>query len=643
MSILEDKIQKALNTISEADTPWENREPWRLANGEWKDPANPSYIRSYAEDCLHKTYGPLRKDSTWSEDEWDPRASRYLLGFEPPPPRDYEPGGRAPVWTENEVTVAYAGDMGKAGDKDYKMILGPANSPLLNLAKKLARAYKIDNPEAIQELYTNGLLRLSQLMKPGIDAGAPGPLRKDGTRGDPTGFISWIKNDLEKSLISGFGTTKAEKRALTAVKKLVDVAGSKTKATADVDMVLSPTFEGTQYQIAPEYQEDGPNKYDKDPGNPYGRYTWYIFQVGNDLRQALISKDAERIDLLKRELQQKIGQIEDGNELTLGLSTGSMQAISTPRGTKNVPLTSIDKPIGDEGFSAAETLVARSAAKTEPTPTEAAFFTVLEICLNLDGVASKYLPTDPTEWNEKIAIPANKVHQALKLTKEGSLPKELHIERNQLLKSFDSMEFRCVLRLLGGLCANYPGKGKMRSSLGTPRHAAGWWNPYEDPEIEPIPEFEDYSDEEEEQDLGASGGSLAQKGEWTSAWRLKGSPLMGNKDIADEFRNEAQEMLEFGIPSAWADMVEAGNSKIMSDQTVNKYGLRAYTKLIVVATMYKNRSFSESVDDIDRLLISETALSMARVLSKSFESTIFVPQDDLGHLYRAHKMKKFRA
>jgi hypothetical protein len=118
---------------------------------------------------------------------------------------------------------------------------------------------------------------------------------------------------------------------------------------------------------------------------------------------------------------------------------------------------------------------------------------------------------------------------------------------------------------------------------------------------------------------------------------------MGNKDIADEFRDEAQKMLEFGIPSAWANLVEAGNSKIMSDQTVNKYGLRAYTKLIVVATMYKNRSFAESVDDTDRILISETALTMARVLSKSFEPTVFVPQDDLGRLYQAHKMKKIRA
>jgi hypothetical protein len=94
---------------------------------------------------------------------------------------------------------------------------------------------------------------------------------------------------------------------------------------------------------------------------------------------------------------------------------------------------------------------------------------------------------------------------------------------------------------------------------------------------------------------------------------------------------------------AWANLVEAGNSKIMSDQTVNKYGLRAYTKLIVVATMYKNRSFAESVDDTDRILISETALTMARVLSKSFEPTVFVPQDDLGRLYQAHKMKKIRA
>jgi len=638
MSILEDKIQKALATILEADTPWENREPWNLTDGKWKDPSNPSYIRSYAEDCLHKTYGPLRKDSTWSYDAWDPRASKYLLGFEPPPPRDYEPGERAPVWTENEVTVAYAGDMGRAGDKDYKMILGPANSPLLNLAKKLARAYKVDNPEAIQELYTNGLLRLSQLMKPGIDAGAPGPIKKDGTRGDPTGFISWIKNDLEKSLISGFGTTRAEKRAKTAATKLTTA-----KTAADVDSVLSPTFEGMQYQIDPEYQEEGPNKYDKNPGNPYGRYTWFIFQIGNELRQAILSKDTEQISTLKQELEEKIGEIESGNELTMGLSTGSMQAISTPRGTKNVPLTSIDKPIGDEGFSAAETLVARTSKNTEPTPTEAAFFTVLEICLNLDGVASKYLPTDPIEWENNIVIPANKVHQALKLTKEGSLPKELHIERKNLLKSFDSMEFRCVLRLLGGLCANYPGKGKMRSSLNTPRHSEGWWKPYEDPEIEPIPDFEDYSDDEEEQDRSASGGDLAQKGEWTSAWRLKGSPLMGNKDIADEFRDEAQKMLEFGIPSAWANLVEAGNSKIMSDQTVNKYGLRAYTKLIVVATMYKNRSFAESVDDTDRILISETALTMARVLSKSFEPTVFVPQDDLGRLYQAHKMKKIRA
>jgi hypothetical protein len=633
MSILEDKIQKALNTILEADTPWENREPWNLSNGQWKDPSNPNYIRAYAEDCLHKTYGPLRKDSTWSTDKWDPRASRYLLGFEPPPPRDYEPGGRAPVWTEGEVTVAYAGDMGKAGDKNYKMILGPANSPLLNLAKKLARAYKIDNPEAIQELYTNGLLRLSQLMKPGVDAGAHGPMRKDGTRGEPTGFISWIKNDLEKSLISGFGTTKAEKRAKTAVTTL-----SKAKNAAEIDSVLAPTFEGTRYQISPEYQEEGPNKYDKDPGNPYGKYTWYIYQIGNDLKQALQLKDAEYIDSLRKELLQKINEIAEGSELTLGLSTGSMQAISTPRGTKNVPLTSIDKPIGDEGFSAAETLVARADQNAEPTPTEAAFYTVLEICLNLDNASAKFLPTDPVEWQNKIVVPANQVHQALKLTKEGSLPKELHIERNQLLKGFDSMEFRCVLRLLGGLCANYPGKGKMRSALEIPRHAAGWWKPYEDPEIEAIPEFEDDSNEGEEQDSGQ-----APKGEWVSAWRLKGYPLMGNKDIAEEFRDEAQKMLEFGIPSAWADMVEAGNSKIMSDQTVNKYGLRAYTKLIVVATMYKNRSFSESVDDIDRMLISETALTMARVLSKSFESTVFVPQDDLGHLYRAHKMKKIRA
>ena len=491
----------------------------------WKDPNSPNYDRRYAEDCLFHTIGPLTENPKWSPTEWFPRASEL------PPPEGYKPEGPAPRWTPDEVVIAYAGDpsqLGKEGPRAPGRTGGPKDAPLLRLAMRLSRDAKRGGFQNVSENYQNGLLELSKLLKPGRDASrAP--------------FIGWVTKSIFGAMKHGVGQTLETQRGVTVLKKMSNIKGPRDAyGRLSYKTLLEPAIEkinGYIDIIAPKYQEITSNKYDKDPGNPYGQYSPYVYKLGEALIWAMQEEDPEKEKEVRAELAAALEKAEALGDITLGMTTGAFSAISTPKdfiyppqrykktgesnfdseeeyqkalrdhkiARRELRSSSIDMPMGDEGNTAAETLVSGGSDDLARFIDQEAVTEIINIALKED-LYDIYGPSpDFQEFLDEVNATPDEV--------KGTLSPD---------------EFRVLIRNLGSLASQYPGRNKVRSS-NVPRYSEGWLKPGEDPELEEIPE---------------SGKT------WESLWLRKGMPSQSAEDTEKEFKDEASEFKQLNIPTA---------------------------------------------------------------------------------------------
>ena len=248
-------------------------------------------------------------------------------------------------------------------------------------------------------------------------------------------------------------------------------------------------------------------------------------------------EDPEKEKEVRAELAAALEKAEALGDITLGMTTGAFSAISTPKdfiyppqrykktgesnfdseeeyqkalrdhkiARRELRSSSIDMPMGDEGNTAAETLVSGGSDDLARFIDQEAVTEIINIALKED-LYDIYGPSpDFQEFLDEVNATPDEV--------KGTLSPD---------------EFRVLIRNLGSLASQYPGRNKVRSS-NVPRYSEGWLKPGEDPELEEIPE---------------SGKT------WESLWLRKGMPSQSAEDTEKEFKDEASEFKQLNIPTA---------------------------------------------------------------------------------------------
>lgn len=719
MSILADKLDRALVTIREAK-PKVQEKPVEMYSGWWKDPIHPYYRRAYAEDCLYMTIGPMRPDSKWSAAAWNPRASKseglrpdlpFPDGCAPPP--DYEQGGKAPIWTETEVVIAYAGD--PIARKKSK---SPIGSPLMRIIKKLSRIYRKENPADVDEMYALGLSRLALLLKPGYDQGR-------------SPFISYAQREVEQAIQNGFGSTAELNKAKVALKTLISSRDS--KAILKVIDLIGEQYRSTQVSGAA-------TPFDKTPENPYAQYSGIIFELGTQLLTAIQNGDIDYETEIREELNSTLQRLEAGTEMNLGLRTGLMQAVSqerseekphdmgyrwlmnakslsdigtilnpghsklrakenpygehteyimqkakemipsfkelenirdnadeedpevksaksrlinqilgvkqqvfdvAPKAAKTKKVHSLDAPAGEDGPTGAEELEAQEEVKFDLNP--GTVRELLNMGLRGEAVGPKNRPlynlSDPKDaknYEDTIAPMALELHQSIVSAGLKHLPKpgDLKIKAGIVSTPFTAQEYRAVLRILGFIASQYPGKGVVRKNVDVPRDANGWWSPGEDPELEPVPDSDDV---------------------WTSYWVRNNYPMMGSLQMNEEYNKESEDFVALEIPSVLAQRIlddKLTATGVINKDAMNKIVLSAYNKMLVILAMFKDELMDDDIteskyDKTDLQIMFEGAYKIASLIANTYDTSmrdaeLFMPHDDLGTLYRVSKLRKMK-
>lgn len=520
--------------------------------------------RQYCEDILFHTIGPLTENPTWVKGNWTSPSE---------PPADFAPGGPAPRWTQDEVVFAMAGDVnlaGKPGLKDNPRSPSYGNkggAPLWRMARKVSRIYaRGDNLQFIMDMYSNGLISLTRLMQPGYDQSR-------------SPFISYVTRTIMSSMENGIGGTNDAIRATggdstSGVRGLTSLSNVKTPQEA---LEIANQIKG-KYRTT--------KSHDKNPDNPFGQYSSRIYQLATAYAQALESQNEDNIDKIKTHIAQLSDDINDEQVFVPGAATGMGQAISTPDRKTHIGVSSMDVKTND-GDDMSGNIAATSSEESWIDP-EAVFY-ILDIALaqDMNSLITRY------PWVKEVAIEAG-------------------LDDNKNLGTMTANELRYVIRQLGPLASEYPGKGIPRANTQIKRDAQKWWKPMEDPEIEPLP----------------NGGM------WKSIWSRNGYEAMGPTGIADEMTKEVLEFNQLNIPTAREVKVKGKISEAISKVSVANTVKTAFIKLKVIATLNKE-SFGvhkdllrddlkkagfpilEDYDPIDRKIIFETLNWMLNKISKN--------------------------
>ena len=536
----------------------------------WKDPNSQNYDRQVAEDALFHTVGPLTETPQWMNADWSSPGT---------PVPGYNPGGPAPRWTEYEVVMAYAGDpslLFTAKDNPRSPLYGnKGGAPLFRLAKRVARHYARPNDRSfIEDLYGNGMIGLATIMKPGYDAGAKGYTDKEGNK-RTTPFILFAKRTIQSAMEHGIGGSQRTSRA----------AGEEsTTGLRGMKALLKETDPNRIREAAEtvkgKYRET--RSHDKNDDNPFGPFSSAYYQICMAYADALESGEEDQIEKAQNRMRQLIDEIEDFEIPIRGASSGLGQAISTPDRVKKNAAGERINPINiqsmdvndDEGSSAAGNIPTDIDVDwVDPESIEY----VLDIAINYD--LGKLLKSSK-KYNEMA------IKFKAKLNKSGGA---------KIGGPMTAQELRYTIRRLGPVGSNYPGKGKPRENTNTPRDAKNWWQPGEDPEIEPIPN-----------------GGL-----WHSAWSRNGYDSMQPTEIGNEMTNEVLELHKLGIESARTERVLNG------EPAIGKVGVSNTTKAGIIkfkiiadihrhelgmdeSNLRKGLPILESLSKIDRLIIAET-------------------------------------
>jgi len=540
-----------------------------------KNPNSAGYDRQYAEDLLYHTIGPLTDNPTWSN-SWTSPSS---------PPPDFEPMGRAYKWTPEELVYAFAGDpsMLFSGSRDNPKSPSYGNkggSPLFRTARRVARIYNRNDRSFIEDLYNNGFISLVRMMQPGFD-------RAMDVTGNqrPVPFISYALRNVKSAMEHGIGGENRTDAAAgfenqlgqRGLKSLLDEINP--KKLRDAASVVKGKFQREQ-------------SHEKSDDNPFGYFSAPYYQTVMSYADAIESGDEEQIALRRQDITDLIEKIGDYSTKIGGASTGLGQAIDTPDRKTSIGISSIDADTGnDDGSSMAGNL--EDNDPEDNADTESIKY-VLNIALNHD--IGKILANSE---------------------KYSAMASEFGAKKGKMGGIMTVNELRYIIRTLGPVASEYPGKGTLRKNLEVPRDGrppkgsglGSWWSPGEDPEIEPIP---------------GENSSI-----WHSIWSRGGYHSMGPTAIADEMTEEVKEFDKLGIPTGREIKTKTKGNKILQE-VVSKVAiantLKAATiKLRIIADVHKDdvkesvlksHPIFENLDPIDRYIISETATKLANKINK---------------------------
>lgn len=557
MRTINDRIDMKLRKIYES-----------IENDPALDYTQESYDRQEAEDRLFHTIGPLTDNPRWVNTPWSSPSA---------PPENYVPGGPAPRWTQDQLVMAMAGDpslAGRPGAKDNPKSPAYGNkggAPVWRLARQVARVYnRAENFNFILDLYSNGLVALTKMMQPGYDQ-------------SKSPFISFAIRTIKANMENGLGATREGIQAAggdstTGVSGLSSLEKAKTPEEA---MRIANQVKG-KYQTT--------KSHDKNPDNPFGAYSSRIYQLAVAYAQALSSGSEEALDKVKNRIIQLKDDIEDDSVVVPGAATGIGQAISTGDRKSHVGVTSMNAPTGENGEDMSGNIAANDYDDSYNIVDPESVFYVLDVALaqNINNMIAKY------PWVQEVAVNA------------GMKPGES-------LGPMTANELRFVIRLLGPLGSNYPGKGTPRSNTKVPRDAVKWWKAGEDPEIEIIP----------------SNGQT-----WTSIWARNGYEAMGPTEISREMTDEVKEFNQLGIPTAREVKAKAKVEEAISKVSVANATRSAIIKMTVIGALNKESygvhkdlykddlrkvgfPILEDYDPIDRRIIIETTDWIIRKLTRA--------------------------
>lgn len=568
-------------------------------------PFGGNYDRQYAEDILHHTIGPLTDTPRWVNKPWNSPN---------PEPEDYQPGGEAYSWTPEDIIYAFAGNPSKLfqGGSDSPNHGRMGGAPMFRAARKVARKFGKDKDrDFIADLYANGFVPLTKMMKPGFDEGR-------------SPFISYVIRSVVGAMESGPG---AEQSSL-------DVTAGSRAGQSDADTKRANRMKGKMgLQAALELENPTPDQirqaasavqgkyqsersFDKVPENPFEQYSADYYQTMMMYADALETGDEDRIEAAQNQIRQLIEKIQDANPQIRGAASGMGQAISNKDRKTSVGIASMDNRKDDEASSLGDTMVGDDGEDSWLQPESVNY--VLDIALNYD--LGSLLSKD-SKWS--------------------SMAAELGAKGGKLGGKMTVNEFRYLIRSLGPIGSSYPGQGQMRSNTSIPRDAKGWWSPGEDPEIEPIP--------------------IKEGAVWNSIWKRGGYAAMQPTAIANEMTQEVDEFNKLKIPTGRkvAEKIDSKTGQVKTREAVSKVAISntvkaARIKLQIIADIHKDQlGLGESVGDkipsglftdaIDREIVAETAYRLAEMVQESLimEATASVPKKNISLLRKImHELRK---
>lgn len=531
--------------------------------------ASDDYDRQYAEDILYHTLSPLTDDPRWVNAPWSSKS---------PIPDGYKPGGPAYHWTPEDVIYAFAGNPAKLfqSSPDSPSYGRMGGSPMFRAAKKVARKFgKGNDQDFISDLYANGFIPLTKMMHKGFDEG-----RKP--------FISYVIRSVIGAMEAGPG---AEQTSLDVTAD--DRAVGKIGLRAAIKSTDPEEIRKAANTVQGKYQTE--KSFDKSPENPFGQYSALYHQTMMAYADALESGDENKIEAIQSRMHQLVDEIQDSNPVIRGAASGLGQAISNKDRKTAIGIASMDNRQNDEAGSLGDTMAGDDNEDNWLQPETIKY--ILDIAINND--LGSILGPD-SKW-QKLAA-------------------ELGSTGDNVGGKFTVNELRYLIRSLGPVGSNYPGEGQIRSNTQIPRDAKGWWEPGDDPEIEPTPDG---------------------KRKWNSIWKRGGYQPMQPTAIAIEMTQEVDEFNKLGIPTARTIKEKAKTDSRTGKETVLREAVgkvavfntvkAAKIKLQIIAAIHKDDlGLDEDInnkiphglftDKIDREIVVEHALHMANILNESLIS-----------------------
>lgn len=456
----------------------------------WKNPNSENYDRQWAEDALYHTIGPLTDHPRWA-DKKENKESAWTSPSSPVP--GFVPGGPAPRWTPEEIVFAFAGDpnmlfSGQRNNPRSPEYGNKGGSPLFRIAKKVARYYARPNDrQFIADLYSNGFIPLVRMMQPGFDEGR-------------SPFIPYTIRTIQGVMEHGTGGTQFS-IAATGFQSEHGIVGFKGLLDKNDPNEIRQIAD----QVKGKYRERP--SHDKHPDNPLGKYSASFYRLANQYADALESNNTDSIEATRNQIRQEIDSIEDDNVFIPGASTGLGQAISTADRKTSIGIASMDAP---------------SAGSDDESGMAA----------NMVGDTNEDSAIDPETITHILDIAINYDLGSIigKIPKYAQMAVDFGAKGGSIGGKMGANELRYVIRTMGPLGSNYPGRGKMRTKTKIPRDSKDWWEPGSDPEIEPIP--------------------IAPGAKWNSIWVRNKYPSMGPTEIAQEMAKEVIEFGKLGIKTA---------------------------------------------------------------------------------------------